>query len=58
MSERTTNFSFSLMRPIAIPATGALSSTPASINAKLLPHTDAIELEPLDSVISETIRIE
>jgi polyribonucleotide nucleotidyltransferase len=38
---------------MAIPATGALIGTPASINARLVPHTDAIELEPLDSVISE-----
>ena len=45
------------MRPMAIPATGALMGTPASINDKLVPHTDAMELDPLDSVISDTTRI-
>ena len=43
------------MSPIAIPATGALMGTAASISARLVPHTTvAIELEPLDSVTSET----
>jgi hypothetical protein len=46
------------MRPIAIPATCAFRGTPASINARQPPHTDAIELDPFDSVISETTRIE
>ena len=41
-----------------MPATCALIGTPASISARLPPQTDAIELEPLDSVISETTRIE
>ena len=45
------------MRPIAIPATGLESGTPASINDKEVPQTDAIELEPFDSVISETTLI-
>ena len=31
--------------------------TPASIMPRLPPHTLAIELEPLDSVISETMRM-
>ena len=39
------------------PATGDLMGTPASIMARLLPHTLAMELEPLDSVISETTRM-
>ena len=56
ISERTTNFSSSFTKPIAIPATAALIGTPASINAKDAPHTDAIEEEPLDSVISDTTR--
>jgi hypothetical protein len=47
-----------LIRPIATPATGALIGTPASISDRLVPQTLAIELEPLDSVISETTRIE
>ena len=40
-----------------MPATGADIGTPASIIARLLPQTLAMELEPLDSVISETTRI-
>ena len=42
---------------MATPATGATMGTPASINARLVPHTEAIELEPFDSRISETTRI-
>ena len=42
---------------MAIPATGAFNGTPASISAKLLPQTEAMELEPLDSVISDTTRM-
>ncbi len=42
---------------MATPATGALTGTPASIRARLVPHTDAMELEPFDSVISDTTRI-
>ena len=45
------------MRPIATPATGALVGTPASISDKLVPQTLAIELEPFDSVISDTTRM-
>jgi hypothetical protein len=37
---------------------GALSGTPASISASDPPQTEAIDEEPLDSVISETTRIE
>ena len=47
----------SLTRPIAIPATGAFIGTPASINASDAPQTVAIELEPFDSVISDTTRM-
>ena len=57
ISERTTNFSLPLINPIAIPATGASIATPASISDRLVPQTDAMELEPLDSVISDTTRI-
>ena len=39
-----------------MPATGALIGTPASIKASELPHTDAIDDEPFDSRISETMR--
>ena len=37
-----------------MPATAALRGIPASIRARLEPQTLAIELEPLDSVISDT----
>ena len=57
ISVRTAKSSPSLTRPMATPATGALTGTPASISARLVPQTDAIELEPFDSVISETTRI-
>src|SRR6185369_9921793 len=43
-------------RPIAIPATGALIGTPASINDNVEPQTDAIEVEPFDASTSETTR--
>ena len=42
---------------MAIPATGALIGTPASIRDSVPPQTDAIELEPLDSKMSLTTRI-
>jgi hypothetical protein len=45
----------SVTSPMEIPATGIVMGTPASIIARHPPHTDAIELEPLDSVISELI---
>ena len=45
------------IRPIAMPAVGRFSGTPASISASEAPHTEAIDDEPLDSVISETTRI-
>ncbi len=57
MSESTAKPSVSLISPMAMPATGALSGTPASISESDAPHTDAIEDEPFDSVISETTRI-
>ncbi len=41
---------------MAIPATGRVSGTPASIIESEEPQTVAIEDEPLDSVISETMR--
>ena len=45
------------MRPIATPATGAFSGTPASISDSEEPHTEAIDDEPLDSRMSDTTRI-
>ena len=47
----------SMIRPIATPATGAFSGTPASIIASEPPHTDAIDDEPFDSRMSETTRM-
>ena len=40
-----------------MPATCAFIGTPASISDRQPPHTDAIDEEPLDSVISETTRM-
>ena len=42
---------------MAMPATAAFKGTPASIKDKDDPQTEAIEEEPLDSVISETMRM-
>ena len=39
-----------------MPATGRVMGTPASMSDSELPHTDAIEDEPLDSKMSETTR--
>ena len=55
ISDRTLKSSPSLINPIAIPATGSLIGTPASKSAKDEPQTVAIDEEPFDSVISETI---
>ena len=40
-----------------MPATGALIGTPASISDRQPPHTDAIDEEPFDSMMSETMRM-
>src|SRR5919107_270354 len=45
------------MRPIAMPATGRLIGTPASMSDSEEPQTDAIEDDPLDSRMSDTTRI-
>ena len=57
MSERMTMSSPSLIRPMAMPETGALIGTPASISASVEPQVEAMEDEPLDSRISETTRM-
>ncbi len=57
MSDSTAKPRSSLISPMAMPATGRFSGTPASISASELPHTVAIEDDPLLSVISETTRI-
>ena len=46
-----------MMRPMAMPATGALSGTPASIIDIEPPQTDAIDELPLLSRMSDTRRI-
>jgi hypothetical protein len=43
---------------MAIPATGLLIGTPASIKARQPPHTEAIEEDPLLSVIKDSTRME
>ena len=42
---------------MAIPATGLGMATPASCRAMIPPQTVAIDEDPLDSRMSETIRI-
>src|SRR6266540_3522774 len=56
MSVRVTNSPPSEIRPMAMPPTGALMGTPASISDRVEAHTDAIEVEPLDDSTSETSR--
>src|ERR1051325_6789644 len=46
-----------ITRPIATPAAADFIGTPASIKASEPPQTLAIEDEPFDSVMSDTIRI-
>src|SRR5262244_2511279 len=57
MSVRIAYFSPSFTSPIATPATGASSGTPASIIESDAPHTVAIDDDPFDSRMSETTRI-
>ena len=57
MSVKTAKRLPSRIKPIATPATCAFTGTPASIIARQPPQTEAIEDEPLDSVISETTRM-
>ena len=57
ISDKTAYSLPSLIKPIAIPATGFLIGTPASMRAKDVPQTVAMDDEPFDSVISETTLI-
>ena len=41
-------------RPIAIPATGDLIGTPASIIESVEEQTDAMEVEPFEDITSDT----
>ena len=47
----------SMMSPIATPATGARSGTPASIIDSVPPQTEAIDDDPFDSRMSDTTLI-
>ena len=57
MSVRMPTLSPSFTSPMAMPATGALSGTPASMSAMEAPQTVAMDEEPLDSRMSDTTRI-
>ncbi len=57
MSVRIATSSPSLISPIAIPAHADFTGTPASMSASDAPHTEAIDDDPFDSRMSETIRI-
>src|SRR5262245_20522415 len=49
---------FSVINPQEMPATGAMIGTPASMSARQPPQIEAIEVEPLEAMISLTTRIE
>src|SRR4029077_19783726 len=57
MSVRMAYLSPSFTKPIATPATGAFSGTPASINDNAAPQTVAMEDDPFDSKMSDTTLI-
>ena len=48
----------SVIRPQEMPATGAMMGTPASMSERHPPQIDAIDVEPLEAMSSETTRIE
>ena len=56
MSVSVTNVSPSAIMPIAMPATGALIGTPASISDSVDPQTEAIDVDPFDDSTSLTSR--
>ena len=56
MSVSVTNLPSSAIMPIAMPATGALIGTPASIIDSVEPQTDAIDVEPFELRTSDTRR--
>ena len=49
--------SYSVQMPTLMPATGLIKGTPASMRANVPPQTLAIEVEPLDSMISLVTRM-
>ena len=56
MSVRVTKPPSWAIRPMATPATAAVIGTPASMSDRLDPHTEAMELDPLEESTSETSR--
>ena len=46
----------SLIKPMAAPLTGFFRGTPASISARVEPHTEPMEVEPLEERTSDTTR--
>ena len=56
MSVRVTYLSPSATSPMAMPATGASISTPASISDRAEAHTEAMEDDPLEDRTSDTRR--
>ncbi len=56
MSVNVTYSPPSAIRPMAMPATAALSGTPASIIESVEAHTLAIDVEPFELMTSETRR--
>ena len=56
MSVSVTNLPSSAIMPIAMPATGALIGTPASIIDSVEPQTLAIDVEPFELRTSHTSR--
>jgi len=57
MSLSTYGVSPSIIRPMAMPETGAFNGTPASISAKQLEQVAAIDVEPFWLIISVTERM-
>src|SRR3989344_8177215 len=49
------SYSFFIIRPMAAPAAVFFIGTPASKSARVEPHTEAIDEEPLEDKISDTI---
>ena len=47
----------SIIKPIAIPETGAVIGTPASIKARDDPQTEAIDVDQFELITSETTLI-
>jgi hypothetical protein len=57
MSVRVVYLPSAYTRPIAMPATGALIGTPASMSDNVEPHTEPMEVEPLEDSTSLTVRM-